>query len=107
MRGDEDHATIAAQHDVAGHDRSLADTSGLIDAYRRGIQLSVRVVQVMRRMVAAEEGCERADLLQALDVPYGAIVYDPVAGLGVDGVPQVIADGRAILVGVELVHYRY
>src|SRR5690606_1060019 len=103
MRRDEDHAAVAAEHDVAGHDHDLADAGRSVDRYERRVEVPVRIVQVMRRMVAAEERGESFDLFEPRDIAQRAVVDEAVAGPGVDRAADVVADRRAVLYQPELI----
>src|ERR1700733_28472 len=77
----EDDAAIPAQHHIARHHRRMANTRGSIDAdHGRVEQLTGAQRSVMVRwIVIADESHEIRQFLQAIDIPYGAVVNNAVA----------------------------
>src|SRR3546814_7832812 len=60
LRRDEQHAAVAAQHDIAGHGGRLADADRAVDAHHRRIEPRARRhrAEMVRRVVGADEGNE-------------------------------------------------
>jgi hypothetical protein len=54
-------------------------------------------------MVAAKEHGEIVDVFHAVDIADRAVVDEAVAGVAEDRIGEIVADRRAVLVGVELV----
>src|SRR5688500_10864059 len=96
MRWNEDHPAITPQHYIAGHCGSLANARWLVDTNERGVQLSLWIIKMMRRMIAAKKRREGTYLFQSFNVANGAIVYNAVSGFGINGIAEVIADGGTI-----------
>src|SRR5690606_4884525 len=61
----------------------------------------------MGGMVRAIQRSERSDLLQTVDIANGAVVNYAVSRFGVNGVAEVITDGRSVNMGAELVDNIY
>ncbi len=57
----------------------------------------------MGGMVAAKEGVEAFDFLQAVNIADGTVIDEAIAGIRPDGVADIVADGGAVYMGAELV----
>ena len=97
MAGDEDHAGLGAEHDVAGHADGVADAAGGVEARHRHIEDT-------RRVVATIEGVGVLDLENLLKVAHAA-PDDRAAALGArrDGRGEVATHIGALVNLIEQV----
>ena len=106
LRRNEDHPAVAAQHHIARHHRGMADAGGAVDGDHGGVQRPAFIAdaaEMVRRIIGAHKGDEVGQLLQAIDVAHRAVIDDAVAGAGIDGVADIVADGRAIHLQPEMI----
>src|ERR1017187_7677568 len=105
LRRDEHDAAVPSQDNVAGQHGGAPNADGDVDADHGRVHAVARreVAEVVRRVVGTDEGSEILQLLQAVYVAHGAVVHDAVAAPRIDGVADVVADGRAILLQPEMV----
>src|ERR1017187_9180839 len=102
---DEEHPAVSAQHHVPGQNRSLPDANRSVDADHGGIQARAggQHAEMVRRIVEADERREILQLLQAVDIAHRSLVDDSIVALRVNGVTDIIADRRPVLLQVEVI----
>src|ERR1039457_2590826 len=105
LRRNEHDSAVSAENHVTGQYGGAPNADGDVDADHGGVHpvAGAEVAEVMRRVVGPDEGSEILQLLEAVDVAYGAVVHDAVAAPRIDRVAHVISDGRAILLQPEMI----
>src|ERR1039457_4713967 len=105
LRRDEHDAAVPTEDHVAGQHGGVPNADGDVDPDHGRVHAVARreVAEVVRRVVETDEGSEILQLLQAVYIAHGAVVHDAVAAAGIDGVADVVADGRPILLQPEVI----
>ena len=83
--GNEDHPFALGQDDIAGQHGHVSDADGRVEPHEHHVPDG-------RRIPSPDERVEALDLGQTLEVADRAVENDAVAGLGEDGVAEVVAD---------------